>query len=75
LEEEPMVRIGGKKTKLDREVPVALSDELKGSVRTLKPKGDLLLERFDSLHKRNMIEVASKTRRPQARKVKYIETK
>ncbi|XP_071793982.1 ribosome biogenesis protein NOP53-like isoform X1 [Asterias amurensis] len=42
LEEEPMV--------------IKLSDELVGSLRQLKPEGNLLRDRYKSLQKRNIIE-------------------
>ncbi|KAJ0405720.1 hypothetical protein ATCC90586_005878 [Pythium insidiosum] len=74
LEEEPLVKVAGKLTKLERDTPVLLSDELTGSLRTMRPKGNPLLDRFDSLHKRNMIEV-NHSRGKQKRKVKIIEVK
>ncbi|ETK89668.1 hypothetical protein L915_06350 [Phytophthora nicotianae] len=74
LQEEPLVRVAGKYTKLERETPVSFSEELTGNMRTLKPKGNPLLDRFDSLHKRNQIEIGrpKKTRKA---KVKIIEAK
>lgn len=57
-----------------RETPVAFSEDLTGNMRTLKPKGSLLLERFDNLHKRNMIQVNGPMR-THKRKVKIIEVK
>ncbi|KUF93939.1 hypothetical protein AM588_10009980 [Phytophthora nicotianae] len=65
LQEEPLVRVAGKYTKLERETPVSFSEELTGNMRTLKPKGNPLLDRFDSLHKRNQIEIGrpKKTRK------------
>lgn len=57
-----------------RETPVAFSEDLTGNMRTLKPKGSLLLERFDSLHKRNMFQVNGPMR-THKRKVKIIEAK
>lgn len=61
-------------SKLDRSTPVSFSEELTGNFRTLKPKGNPLLDRFDSLHKRNQIEIGrpKKTRKA---KVKIIEAK
>ncbi|GMF17780.1 unnamed protein product [Phytophthora fragariaefolia] len=61
-------------SKLDRETQVSFSEELTGNFRTLKPKGNPLLDRFDSLHKRNKIEIGrpKKTRKA---KVKIIEAK
>ncbi|KAG7394494.1 hypothetical protein PHYBOEH_005073 [Phytophthora boehmeriae] len=74
LQEEPLVRVGGKHVKLERETPVSFSEELTGNMRTLKPKGHPLLDRFDSLHKRNKIDIGrpKKTRKA---KVKIIEAK
>ncbi|RLN80576.1 hypothetical protein BBJ28_00000175 [Nothophytophthora sp. Chile5] len=57
LQQEPLVRVAGKFTKLVRDTPVAFSEDLTGNMRTLKPKGHPMLERFDSLHKRNQIEI------------------
>lgn len=75
LEAEPeLVRVGGKLTKIVRETPVAFSEELTGNMRTLKPKGSLLLERYDSMHKRNMITVNG-PKRTRKRKVKIIDAK
>jgi hypothetical protein len=61
-------------SKIVRDTAVSFSEELTGNMRTLKPKGNPLLERFDSLHKRNMIQINGpmKTRK---RKVKIIEAK
>lgn len=74
LEEEPVVRVGGKLTTIERETPVSFAEDLTGNMRTLKPKGNPLLDRFDSLLKRNMIEIGGpkKTRK---RKVRIIEAK
>ncbi|CAI5732736.1 unnamed protein product [Peronospora destructor] len=74
LQEEPLVRVAGKYTKLDRTTPVSFFEELTGNFRTLKPKGNPLLDRFDSLHKRNQIQIGrpKKTRKS---KVKIIEVK
>ncbi|CAH0476381.1 unnamed protein product [Peronospora belbahrii] len=74
LQDEPPVRVAGKYTKLDRMTPVSFSEELTGNFRTLKPKGNPLLDRFDSLHKRNQIEIGhpKKTRKA---KMKIIEVK
>ncbi|TSP46814.1 Ribosome biogenesis protein NOP53 [Bagarius yarrelli] len=40
----------------DPDLEVQLSDELAGSLRTLKPEGSVLKDRFKSLQKRNLIE-------------------
>ncbi|OQR83144.1 hypothetical protein ACHHYP_15036 [Achlya hypogyna] len=57
LEEEPEILIRGKKQKLNRDTIVSLTEELSGNMRTLKPKGSVLQDRFDSLLQRNMIEI------------------
>ncbi|CAB4065554.1 NOP53 [Lepeophtheirus salmonis] len=49
------------------EEPVKLTDELTGNLRSLRPEGNLLEERYNSMQKRNIVEtrVASKkTRKP-----------
>jgi nucleolar protein 53 len=46
---------------------IQLSDEIAGSLRALKPEGNLIKDRFKSLEARNMIE----TRVPVKRKRKY----
>lgn len=60
--------------KISREMPVSFSEDLTGNMRTLKPKGSLLLERFDSLHKRNLIQVNG-PKSTRKRKVRIIEAK
>jgi nucleolar protein 53 len=35
-------------------LPVALSDDLSGALRTMKPKGSLLTDRMESFRDRNM---------------------
>ncbi|RLN37213.1 hypothetical protein BBJ28_00020564, partial [Nothophytophthora sp. Chile5] len=72
LQQEPLVRVAGKFTKLVRDTPVAFSEDLTGNMRTLKPKGHPMLERFDSLHKRNQIEIG-RPRKTHKRKVRIIE--
>ncbi|GMF30716.1 unnamed protein product [Phytophthora lilii] len=72
LQEEPLVRVAG--NKLDRDTLVSFSEELTGNFRTLKPKGNPLLDRFDSLHKRNKIEIGGPKKTRKA-KVKIIEAK
>jgi len=69
LSAPPPKKIGGKVVKDNlTAVAVALSDEITGSLRTIKPKVHVAKDRFDSLHERNMIEVGDKNR-PQ-RKIK-----
>uniref|UniRef100_A0AAV1UJD3 Ribosome biogenesis protein NOP53 n=1 Tax=Peronospora matthiolae TaxID=2874970 RepID=A0AAV1UJD3_9STRA len=74
LQGEPPVRVAGKNTKLDRKMPVSFSEELMGNFRTLKPKGHPLLDRFDSLHKRNQIVIGRPTKTRKAR-VRIIDVK
>ena len=38
-------------------ITVPLTDELKGSMRLMQPKGSAAFERFDSMHKRNKMEL------------------
>ena len=61
-------------SKLDRTKPVSFSEELTGNFRTLKPKGHPLLDRFDSLHKRNKIVIGRPSKTHKA-KVRIIEKK
>ena len=44
------------------ETELKLSDELAGSLRGLKPEGNLLADRFKSLQKRNVIETRVKAK-------------
>ncbi|MCJ8744915.1 hypothetical protein PDJAM_G00124210 [Pangasius djambal] len=62
--------------KLKFQVPdleVQLSDELAGSLRTLKPEGSVLKDRFKSLQKRNLIEPRERAKFKRKHKVKYVE--
>ncbi|OQS07280.1 transmembrane protein [Thraustotheca clavata] len=71
LEEEPEVLIGGKKQKLNRDTVVSLTEELSGNMRTLKPKGSVMQDRFDSLLQRNMIEIG-KPKKHKKKQTKFI---
>ncbi|KAF0694784.1 Aste57867_14382 [Aphanomyces stellatus] len=71
LEEEPEVHIAGKKRKVVRPTLVATSDELTGNIRGLKPKGSAMKDRFDSLLKRNKIEIG-KTARNKTKWTKFV---
>ncbi|KAI0216558.1 Ribosome biogenesis protein NOP53 [Lamellibrachia satsuma] len=68
------VRLG----KLKYEEPVLeikLSDELEGSLRLLKPEGNLLEDRFHSLQKRNIIEPRKRAKIVKKYKRKVFEKK
>uniref|UniRef100_A0A3Q4GHP5 Ribosome biogenesis protein NOP53 n=1 Tax=Neolamprologus brichardi TaxID=32507 RepID=A0A3Q4GHP5_NEOBR len=45
-----------------QDMEVQLSDELAGSLRQLKPEGSVLMDRFKSLQKRNLIEPRERPR-------------
>lgn len=49
-------RLGPKKFE-DREVDFNLPSDLKGSLRSIKPAGNLLADRFSSFQKRNIMQV------------------
>ncbi|KAK1790142.1 hypothetical protein P4O66_013977 [Electrophorus voltai] len=55
------------------DLDVQLSDELSGSLRTLKPEGSILKDRFKSLQKRNLIEPRERAKFKRKFKVKYVE--
>ncbi|KAH7714293.1 Protein Y39B6A.33 [Aphelenchoides avenae] len=57
------------------EEPVLLTDELTGSLRTLKPQGDLFEERVKSLQKRNILPIGGEReqRRKKSLKSKLVE--
>ncbi|KAK3513536.1 hypothetical protein QTP70_016471 [Hemibagrus guttatus] len=57
----------------DPDLEVQLSDELAGSLRTLKPEGSVLKDRFKSLQKRNLIEPRERAKFKRKYKVKYVE--
>ena len=44
------------------ELDLKLTEELTGSLRSLKPEGSLLADRFKSLQKRNLIETRVKAK-------------
>ena len=46
----------------DAEIDLKLSDELTGNLRTLKPEGNILMDRYKSLQKRNIIESRNKAK-------------
>ncbi|XP_060761719.1 ribosome biogenesis protein NOP53 [Neoarius graeffei] len=55
------------------DLEVQLSDELAGSLRTLKPEGSVLKDRFKSFQKRNLIEPRERAKFKRKHKVKYVE--
>ncbi|XP_018598262.2 ribosome biogenesis protein NOP53 [Scleropages formosus] len=55
------------------DLEVQLSDELSGSLRTLKPEGSILKDRFKSLQKRNLIEPRERAKFKRKYKLKYVE--
>ncbi|XP_069500472.1 ribosome biogenesis protein NOP53 [Ambystoma mexicanum] len=57
----------------DPDTDVQLSEELAGSLRTLKPEGSVLKDRFKSMQKRNLIEPRERAKFKRKHKVKYVE--
>ena len=58
----------------EREPEFNLASELKGSLRTIKPEGNLLADRFISFQKRNIMEVeARQNSRRKTKKKKYFK--
>ncbi|CAB1347724.1 unnamed protein product [Coregonus sp. 'balchen'] len=56
-----------------QDLEVQLSDEIPGSLRTLKPEGSVLKDRFKSMQKRNMIEPRERAKFKRRHKLKYVE--
>uniref|UniRef100_A0A8C7HH93 Ribosome biogenesis protein NOP53 n=1 Tax=Oncorhynchus kisutch TaxID=8019 RepID=A0A8C7HH93_ONCKI len=56
-----------------QDLEIQLSDEIPGSLRTLKPEGSVLKDRFKSMQKRNMIEPRERAKFKRRHKVKYVE--
>ncbi|NXK43649.1 NOP53 protein, partial [Piprites chloris] len=52
---------------------VQLSEELPESLRTLRPEGHVLRDRFKSLQRRNMIEPRERAKFKRRYRVKYVE--
>ncbi|XP_058274849.1 ribosome biogenesis protein NOP53 isoform X2 [Hemibagrus wyckioides] len=71
--ERALPRRLGKLRFQDPDLEVQLSDELAGSLRTLKPEGSVLKDRFKSLQKRNLIEPRERAKFKRKHKVKYVE--
>ncbi|XP_053124577.1 ribosome biogenesis protein NOP53 isoform X2 [Hemicordylus capensis] len=57
----------------DPDVDVQLSTELAESLRTLKPEGSILKDRFKSLQKRNLIEPRERAKFKRKYRLKYVE--
>ncbi|XP_075393431.1 ribosome biogenesis protein NOP53 isoform X2 [Tenrec ecaudatus] len=57
----------------DPDIDVQLTSELADSLRTLKPEGDILRDRFKSFQKRNMIEPRERAKFKRKHKVKLVE--
>ncbi|KAM6427890.1 ribosome biogenesis protein NOP53 [Liasis olivaceus] len=55
------------------DVDVQLSTELAESLRTLKPEGSILRDRFKSLQKRNLIEPRERAKFKRKYRLKYVE--
>ncbi|XP_060731664.1 ribosome biogenesis protein NOP53 [Tachysurus vachellii] len=72
-EQKSLPRRLGKLKFQDPDLEVQLSDELAGSLRTLKPEGSVLKDRFKSLQKRNLIEPRERAKFRRKHKVKYVE--
>ncbi|XP_060711931.1 ribosome biogenesis protein NOP53 isoform X2 [Hemiscyllium ocellatum] len=57
----------------DPDLDIKLSDELTGTLRTLKPEGSILADRFKSFQKRNLIEPRIRAKFKRKHKLKYVE--
>jgi len=55
------------------EIPLKLGEELTGNLRTLKPEGNLLEDRFKSMQARNIFETRTKPKCPKAKRIKKVE--
>lgn len=55
------------------DLELQLSDELAGSLRRLKPEGSVVMDRFKSFQKRNMIEPRERAKFKRKYKLKYVE--
>ncbi|XP_053460704.1 ribosome biogenesis protein NOP53 isoform X1 [Nycticebus coucang] len=55
------------------DIDVQLSSELSDSLRTLKPEGNILCDRFKSFQRRNMIEPRERAKFKRKYKVKLVE--
>ncbi|XP_057568669.1 ribosome biogenesis protein NOP53 isoform X2 [Hippopotamus amphibius kiboko] len=57
----------------DPDIDVQLSSELSDSLRTLKPEGNILRDRFKSFQRRNMLEPRERAKFKRKYKVKLVE--
>lgn len=58
----------------ENEIPIKLGDELTGNLRSLKPEGNILEERFKSFQKRNIMETRTMGKNPnKTKKKKKVE--
>uniref|UniRef100_A0AC11BM94 NOP53 ribosome biogenesis factor n=1 Tax=Ovis aries TaxID=9940 RepID=A0AC11BM94_SHEEP len=57
----------------DPDIDVQLSSELSDSLRTLKPEGNILRDRFKSFQRRNLIEPRERAKFKRKYKVKLVE--
>ncbi|KAL8219791.1 UNVERIFIED_CONTAM: hypothetical protein K2H54_033788 [Gekko kuhli] len=57
----------------DPDLDLQLSTELAESLRTLRPEGSILKDRFKSLQKRNLIEPRERAKFKRKYRVKYVE--
>ena len=62
----------GKESRVDEDIVVSLSCELKGNLRQVAPAGNLLEERFKSLQKRGIIEAHGKRTDDKKKKVRRM---
>lgn len=63
----------GKESRVDEDIVVSLSSELKGSLRQVAPAGNLLEERFKSLQKRGIIEAHGRRTDDKKKKVRRMK--
>eukprot|EP00842_Homolaphlyctis_polyrhiza_P005883 jgi/Hompol1/6296/HPOL_002207-RA len=55
-------------------VEIQLKDEIAGSLRSLKPEGNMFLDRFKSFQERSIIEAMKKTKAQRKPRVKITES-
>ncbi|NP_001073415.2 ribosome biogenesis protein NOP53 [Danio rerio] len=71
--EKSMPRRLGRLKYQEPDLDIQLSDELASSLRSLKPEGSILKDRFKSLQKRNLIEPRERAKFKRRYKLKYSE--
>ena len=57
----------------ENEIPLKLGEELTGNLRSLKPEGNILEERFNSFQKRNVVETRKKGKITKTKRKKKVE--